>query len=701
MPRSANLEAPRRFGAVLLFLLFLSTAFCEAEKIHSVVLTGRHSLNEKEQALVITSLKDKTFSPAQIQKVADFIRRKCMADYYPLTKVKWKTLPVSSSPAKVYVLFSVERGPRGRVREIRVEGNTIFEEEELLELLKVMPRNSWWPGLLQQDALDPDDLVGDRNRLLLHYLEAGYAAAEVEPAVIERYPDGSGFRVTWRVANEGAVHGVGSISFDADVLPPEEVVEQLVVLQPDERYNAIRVNAVRAGLLRYFVENGHAFARVEVSEERIPSENRVNIEFRVRAGRRPVLREIHIDGQDRTKPEIVRNEISLRKGELYDPVKLEASKLRLAQLPMFSKVDLAVEGVPEAGVFDLRVRVRERKTGRVEGGVVYGDAEGAALQFNLSERNLDLVPPFRGGGYEAGVSATVGNEIIRGELRLTDPRVGESDWSIYGSVFYEDSEAISDYYDQESFGGQIVGAHPLSPGWTGSIGYSVLFAELYNIDRDALPDLNEVDENMQLTSLVGFLAYDNTDEAFRPSRGVRGRGGIQVGSELLGGNVDAVQVTLKLGGFVNPLGDHVIGLRVGFDSVNPFGDTAQTPQALKQYLGGGQTLRGFEYRSVSPLDERGRTLGGDTRWWASAEYLFPIVRDRLDLALFYDIGDVSSDAFSFSGEGPVSNVGIGFSVRADNFPVRFNLAMPLETYEGDRTNETGNLYISFTVGYQY
>ncbi|MGA0369780.1 MAG: outer membrane protein assembly factor BamA [Kiritimatiellia bacterium] len=579
--------------------------------------------------------------------------------------------------------------------------NNHFTDPQLLEGLKVVPRKSWWPGFLMQDTLDPDQLRADRNSLRFQYLKSGYAAVEVEPALLERTPDRNGFRLTWKISNEGPVHGIGSIAFDADLLPPEAVVEKIVNLKPDERYNAFRIEEVRAALQRYYVENGHAFARVDLAETRIPGENRVDLVFQILAGRRPVLRNIILEGQKRTKDQILLNEISLKPGEVFDPLKLEASKSRLDQLPMFSRVDVKVEGVPEAGVFDLKVTVRERKTGRVEGGLVYGDAEGAALQLNLSERNLDLVPPFKGGGYEAGGSATLGNEVIRGELRLSDPRVGNSDWSLNGTVFYEDSEVVSSYYDQKSYGGQLVGAHPLQPGFTGSVGFSVLFAQLYNIDRSALPDLDDIDENLRLTSLVSFLGFDQTDESFRPTKGIRGRVGVRIGTEALGGNVNVVEGTLKTTVFVNPFDDHVMLLKGGVDGINPYGGTEKKPQALKQYLGGGQTLRGFEYRSVSPLDERGRTVGGDTRWWVTAEYLFPVVKDRLDLALFYDVGDVSPESFSFSGEGPVSNAGIGLAVRADNFPVRFNVAMPLQTYENDQVNEKGDYYISFTVGYQY
>ncbi len=73
----------------------------------------------------------------------------------------------------------------------------------------------------------------------------------------------------------------------------------------------------------------------------------------------------------------------------------------------------------------------------------------------------------------------------------------------------------------------------------------------------------------------------------------------------------------------------------------------------------------------------------------------------VDAALYVDAGDVSVDAWSFTGDGPYSNVGMGFMFRAENFPVRFDAAVPLNVPEGDSENERGKVRLSFSVGYRF
>jgi outer membrane protein assembly factor BamA len=151
---------------------------------------------------------------------------------------------------------------------------------------------------------------------------------------------------------------------------------------------------------------------------------------------------------------------------------------------------------------------------------------------------------------------------------------------------------------------------------------------------------------------------------------------------------------------LSPIFRHVLSLRGGITSVDPYGGTDEVALPLRTYLGGSRNLRGFEYHSVSPLDEAGRPIGGESAWWATAEYRIPLLR-WLDIAIYADVGDVSMDAYSFSGDGPVSNWGIGALIQAEEFPVRFDLATPIQTIEGDRQNEKGKPHLSFSAAYRF
>ena len=161
-----------------------------------------------------------------------------------------------------------------------------------------------------------------------------------------------------------------------------------------------------------------------------------------------------------------------------------------------------------------------------------------------------------------------------------------------------------------------------------------------------------------------------------------------------------MQYRLEGSAFLSPLRDHVLVLRAGAQSVSAYGSTDQIPLPVRLYMGGVSDLRGFGYRTVSPVDAEGDLTGGEATWFSTVEYLYPLGR-IVDIAVYFDTGNVSDEGFSFIDEGPVSNWGVGFLIRADNFPVRFDVAFPVNTYSFDTENEKGDARISFSAGYRY
>ncbi len=367
---------------------------------------------------------------------------------------------------------------------------------------------------------------------------------------------------------------------------------------------------------------------------------------------------------------------------------------------MFSEVKLTQRGNPESPEMDLLVDVKERKTGRFEIGYLYGEVEGGAFLMNVRELNLALQPPFRGDALQGNFGLTLGSEIRRVDLGLRNPRLGYSAWSLDGALFYEDSEYVSDYYNQQSQGGSLLAGYPLGRHHVISTGYATTDYDLYDIEPAYAAMVTNYETDVSLTSWVVTWNMEHTDLAFRPTQGVRARSVLQVGSDLLGGDTEVIQVNLEGAGYLNPFGEHVVIFRAGLESADPYGSTASVPLPLRIFLGGAGNLRGFGYNTVSPMDDDGLLVGGESAWWASAEYLFPLTR-RIDLAVYYDLGDVSEQAYDFAGDGPVSDWGVGLLVRAENFPVRFDVAFPLDTYEYDRENEKGDARFSFSAGYRF
>jgi outer membrane protein insertion porin family len=124
-----------------------------------------------------------------------------------------------------------------------------------------------------------------------------------------------------------------------------------------------------------------------------------------------------------------------------------------------------------------------------------------------------------------------------------------------------------------------------------------------------------------------------------------------------------------------------------------FGD--DVPIFDRQFLGGANNLRGFDFRDVGPKDELGEAIGGLTSAWASVEYTVPIM-PQLRGALFYDVGMVSAGEASLDGDLN-SDVGVGLRVFLPVGPLRLDYAIPLAA---DEFNDSSGRF-QFNIGYRF
>jgi outer membrane protein insertion porin family len=683
-------------GGVLLFsILFVA----DAQPLGSIVLEGSLPMNREVALKALDMEIGAVFKPEEAQKASERLRIALRDYYYPLAKVTWKAGP-SLDGKTIQFQVQVSTGPKGRLRQLRFSGNLLLSNADLLAVVKTVPRERQWDRLLKVDRLKLEALDADQKALETLYHNAGFAEAEIGPSELEKPLNIDGFRLTWPIVREGPQYRVGYIGFKADQLPDKKRVEALLRINSGDVYNRDKLETARANLENYLLSLGHAFATVKLVKEFQKDKAELDVQFDVVAGKIARLRKVVITGNELTRDEIFIREIAAQPGEVFNPLMLQISNTNIQSLPMLAGARMDYVPTDKEGEYDLHVEVKEKKSGRFEIGVEYGEVQGPALIMNLKESNLSLKPPFRGDGLQAFLTATVGSTILRGDAGLANPQIGTSFWGVDGRVYYEDNENLSRSYNQKTGSGQILANYPVLPNLVLNGGPVVTLYELYEIDEQFAENLEEGDDDVQVTALsLGFDFY-NTDQQLRPTSGGRLRFNTQLGTEALGGNADVITTRLSGQYHLTTYQKQVISVYAGMISAINYGDEDRVPLPLRTYLGGTENLRGFEYRSVSPRGEDGNLLGGETSWYTSVEYMIPVIK-WLDIALYVDVGDVSLDSFSFSGEGPVSDVGVGLLIRADNFPVRFDLAAPVEVYEGDELNEKGEPYLSFSAGYRF
>jgi outer membrane protein insertion porin family len=172
----------------------------------------------------------------------------------------------------------------------------------------------------------------------------------------------------------------------------------------------------------------------------------------------------------------------------------------------------------------------------------------------------------------------------------------------------------------------------------------------------------------------------------------------EVAGSVLGGDTDYYRLEFRGAQFypVFEFQEQVLGLLARTGIVNNYGRSSEVPFFDQYFLGGPQTLRGFEYREVGPKNTFGEPIGGKTYGFVSAEYSFDIVKP-IRFAIFYDGGFVNRDAYDFSPADWNDNFGFGLRLFVAGAPLSLDFGIPLT---GDKYNKKGSQF-NFNFGTRF
>ncbi|HWC61869.1 MAG TPA: BamA/TamA family outer membrane protein, partial [Verrucomicrobiae bacterium] len=205
------------------------------------------------------------------------------------------------------------------------------------------------------------------------------------------------------------------------------------------------------------------------------------------------------------------------------------------------------------------------------------------------------------------------------------------------------------------------------------------------------------------------LAYDTRNSVTLPDKGER----IELSTVLAGpfpGDQNYYKIQLKSAWYFKGFfPGHVLEVIGETGVADSYGHTGDVPFYDRYYLGGLDSLRGFRYRSVAPRERpyppaegsSREPIGGDTYWFGSAEYSVPIIQSDKErgvgmrFAVFYDIGNVMLNPYSYNFDKYLDNWGLGIRLNLPIGPLRLDYGIPITH---DRFN-SGSGQFQFGVGY--
>jgi len=429
------------------------------------------------------------------------------------------------------------------------------------------------------------------------------------------------------------------------------------------------------------------------------------VAYQVAEGTLATIQNIEIHGNAQTKDKVIRREIGVAPGDVYNEVKIRSSENRVRNLNYFSFVSSYPESTAVSNRYNLIFDVEEKRTGEFQVGVGFSSIEKIVGQVTLEVGNFDLFgwPHFQGGGQKLRLHAEAGDKSSRLEFSLTEPWFLNRRLSLGLDLFRHDSRFLSDEYDQINTGGSLTLGKPLFTfnriNWI----YGLEDIEIRNVATNA-SEWILAEEGGRLKSYGSLqLIRDTRNNTFLPTRGFRGVASATLAGGPFGGDSDTYEFRLTAAQHVPLWFEHVLSLRGWAATIEEYGDSDRVPIFDRLFMGGPRTVRAFKYRKVGPKDENGETIGGRSAATFTLEYTIPVV-DNVRLAAFYDGGIVWQDIFGkdpdepFVGDGEYCD-GYGVGVRLDfpGFPIQLDYAWPINT--DDMLGDGGRF--NFFIGYTY
>lgn len=625
---------------------------------------------------------------------------------YPDVQITHRTQPSEAGQGED-LIFIIEEGGKNEIRKIRFEGNHTYDSRTLRKQMKVKEKG-WFSWISKSGRFEVEQLDQDVEAVLDYYRTRGYLRASSPGA--RRDPVGDG-RVDLVIPiNEGEKYTVEGVGFGRMTVFKSEELYPALTLNGGDGYSSKKMRDDIKMIRSYYGSRGYADAMV-TPDIKDAGPNKVNIVYKITEGSRYSVGRVNIEGNTKTKDKVIRREMPLKPGDPFNSVELETAKSRLEGLGYFSSVD--VDAQPGRGGYrDINVLVEERRTGSVSAGIGFSSIDSIVGFVNLEQSNFDIMNPwsFTGGGQRFAANLRLGSERSDFSISLVEPWFMDRQLALGGELFYKDSQYYSDFYEQTNAGAEIFIRKPLGEKSSIRLGYRLenvsvdLDPAVANLSRKSVagggpPSLLLQDDGDFLRSaLAANFVYDSRDATIETRTGEK----IDVGATLagtgLGGDVDIFGLTITGQKYWSLPWDSILSLNGELAFVDA--TDGNVPVFDRLFLGGGRTLRGFEFRDVGPRDPvTGEVVGGQSLGFLSAEYTVPII-DNVRAAIFYDLGFVNGDSWDLSASDLYHDFGVGVRLKLpiSPVPIALDYAFPIES--PDPAADNGGQF-NFYLNYEY
>ena len=669
-------------------------------RISGIEIEGNEKVNTRRLRREVESRVGQSLDERRIRRDADKILEHYRDKGYTEARVDYR-IDRNRETGQGVVTFLINEGMRLKIDEVRFVGNTAFKSSRLKKEMKTRRRwmLSWLTG---SGRFDEVAFQEDLDRLRMLYLEEGYLDVSIpESNVTLDFPQPNEILILIRI-DEGRQYRVGRIQFEGNTIFPTPALFSSLSLVPGDVFSPEKLDEDIERLTNIYGSVGHLDVSVRPERRANIESGAIDLNYNIREGEKFDVESIIIEGNTKTKSTVIIRELALVPGRTFNLVYMKNSEAILRNTRFFDEVQLSPEVTNIPGRRNLKVRVREGRTGNFQFGAGFSSLENAVLFFEISQANFDLFkwrsPFLQGDGQKFRLRGSVGrrsNELVIG---FEEPWLFERRLAFGFELFRRETDFNSTTYNELRTGIELYLRKRLFGLVSGQLAYRYEIVDLKDVSFQApLVILEEAQNSPRSISKATFTMWrDTRNDLIFTTRGSR----ISLATTFagIGGDTEYVGFEARTAFFLPTFqtGDQVIALLARGGSLWEYSNQV-VPFFDRYYLGGPDSLRGFDYRAVGPIVGR-EPIGGNSYAFSSLEYSIKIA-DPLRVAFFYDWGFVNPNDFDFNPVSYNDNWGFGIRLLVLGNPLRLDYGIPITSTQFFDRN--GNLIFDNDSGNQF
>lgn len=707
-------------GVIIVFVVH------EKPSVRKILVAGNDELGLDKINEVLNLKRDGILNITKIKQERAKIQELYVEQGYYLASVNYEVKVINE--AEVDVVFVVSEHSKVQIREVSFIGNEQVPDKVLRGIIQTSTGGALSfltdSGIYQEEMFERDLLM-----ITAYYYDRGFINVKIGTPQIRLSRDKKYMYLSIPI-DEGPVFQVGTIDFKGDMMGKKADYYSRLSIKPGSTFNRSKVGQDIVRLNDFYKDRGYAYVNVTPLTNVDLDRRIVDISFEIEKGNKVYFERINVRGNSKTRDKVIRREMKISEGELYNQTNLELSKRRVTALGFFEKVDVSTKRGSSDEFIEVNIEIAERPTGSFQIGAGFSSVENFIAQAQISQNNLF------GRGQTLSLQAQLSGLRQLFLVRFVEPWFLDTQWTFAFDIFNQ--VRAFGTFARNAVGGNLTWGHRINFETqafltykledvgvsTGNSGFANIGAIQAPVEADSVANLFR---GGITSSLRASISYDSRNNRLFPTSGWHNNIFAEIADDYTGSQ----NIFIRYGGVsrhYRPLfGPFVLKLR-GEVGVTTSSDPLGVPITERYLIGGIYDVRGFRPRSLGPqlrVSQPGEIsqpltnlpLGGNLQLIWNSEIEFAIFKQVgisgvvfLDAGNAYNLedrycsnsasgGEVSAKfdpCFDFPRsivEGIRSSVGFGFRWFSPIGPLRFEWGIPLDRQPGEEP-----LVFEFTIG---